>query len=208
MRRFTLSLAVLLAVCATSACRSTAPREVPVLSTARVAPDFETYVLRRVGLLPVTGQVDTGAAQMVQEELFAALSRSTPYEIVVLDPADLEEVRANDPLRSGAHRPATLIELSRRFRLDGLVFAQVTHRRTFQPLALSLHAELVTSETGQVLWASSVHLDATDERVRLGLQGFYAREHRSEDGGAGWELALLSPLRFARFAAHQIALQL
>ncbi len=208
MIRRALGLAGLCVLVALAGCRSSAPREVPVLSTARLAPDFETYVLRRVGLMPVTGQVDGPAARMVQEELFAELSRSTPYEIVVIQPGDLEEVRTSDPLRYGAHRPALLIELSRRFRLDGLVFSQVTHRRTFQPLAISMHAELVVSETGQVLWTSSVHLDATDERVRRGLEGFYAREHRAEDGGAGWELALLSPLRFTRFAAYQIALQL
>ena len=52
-----------------------------------------------------------------------------------------------------------------------------------------------------VIWSSSVHLDATDPRVVDGLKLYWGDK---EDKRA-WELALLSPERFARFAAFQVA---
>ena len=61
--------------------------------------------------------------------------------------------------------------------------------------------DMVSAETGLVIWASAVHLDATDDRVVDGLKVYYGNETQEDD----WRLALLSPERFARFAAFQVA---
>ena len=201
---FALGLALLVGL---SACKSS-PRSVIVLSTSRLAADFDTYNFQRVGVLPVEGDLEDEFAIGLQQDLYTELSRSTPYELVPLSKADLFDVQKSEPLRRGAHRPEALVEISRRYRLDGILFSHVPHRRIYPPQELSLQSELVASDTGQVVWSSSVHLDASDERVRHGLEGFFSRAHDAETGGAGWELSLLSPTRFARFAAFQIALQL
>jgi hypothetical protein len=200
--------AVALLVLATGGACKSKPREVIVLSTARVAADFDTYTLRRVGLVPIDGALDGETREALHKGLYAELSRGTPYELVPLTPADLGEVKHSEPLRRGTHRPDALIEIGRRFRLDAVVFSHVPIHRSYAPLEISLLSELVSIETGQVIWSASVHLDAKDERVRHGLEAYYAREAKAENGGTGWELALLSPARFARYAAFQIALQL
>jgi len=206
-RNFFLVVAAVIG-CVLPACKTAKPRDVIVLSTARLAADFESYRFERVGVMPLEGDLDDESARALQADLFAELSRSTPYELVTLSAADLAEVRRWDPMRTGGHVPEALVEISQRFRLDAVLFSQVPLRRIYPPLEISLAAELVASETGQVVWNAAVHLDANDERVRHGLEGYFAREHRAESGGAGWQLALLSPTRFARFAAFQIALQL
>lgn len=208
MNAVRLALLSVLLVGGLVACKSTGPRSVLVLSTSRLAADFGTYKFHRVGVLPVEGDLEDDAAVHLQQDLYTELSRSTPYELVTLSKAELFDVRKSEPLRRGAHTPESLVEISRRYRLDAILFSDVPHRRLYPPLELSLQSELVASDTGQVVWAGSVHLDASDERVRHGLEGFFSRDHDAEDGGAGWELALLSPTRFARFAAYQIALQL
>jgi hypothetical protein len=192
-------------------CQTVPPLEVPCLASARSAPDFDSYRLRRVGILPPVSAADVGRADLraLQEGLAAELARRAPLEVVLLEADDLEEVRASQPHLRGWYRPDTIIATSRRFSLDGLLFATVTHARRHPPQALGLSVDLVAAETGLVVWTSSVQLDANDPRVTQGLQVFYGRDPRrpvEDPGRMPWELALLSPERFARFGAHQIAL--
>jgi hypothetical protein len=174
----------------------------PRLASAVVSSDFETYRLRRIGLPPFRGRnlpPEQGVA--LQRALHSELSQSTPYEIVQLEDDDLAELESSDPYRRGWYKPKTIIGLSQRYSLDGILFGTVTQERFFPPQLLALQVELVSAETGLVIWSGSVDLDASDERVLDGLRLYYGVEGDDEN----WRVALLSPERFARFAAFQIA---
>jgi len=200
-RRIVLALGLgLLAACAV-------PRhlEMPYLAHAQVAPDFDTYELRRVGLLPFGGaELGAGMAEALQLSFFSEVSQAAPYEVVLLEEPDLEEVERSEPYRRGWYKPRTIIAISRRYNLDGLLFGTVTQQRTYPPQILSLQVDLVSAETGLAIWSSTVHLDAADQRVRDGLQLYY-QGARGDENAPEWTVALLSPERFARFAAFQVA---
>ena len=199
-------LAATAALVALGSCR--APRELrmPALGSAQVASDFDTYALRRVGLMPFLGDgLSPEQSHALQLALYSEISRSTPYEVLLLEPRDLDEVEESQPYRRGWYSPRTIIELSKRYRLDGVLFGTVTQQRFYPPQILSLQADLVAAETGLVIWSASVHLDAADDRVIEGLHVFYGREEDENEAAPGWELSLLSPERFARFAAFQLA---
>ncbi len=190
------ALALLAAACAASGPYATAP-----LASARVAADADTYALHRVGLVPVLGRgLDPDYAGVLHESLAAELADAAPFETVSLGPADLEEVPPSEPHRRGAYPARTILEAARRFRLDGVLIVTVSDVQMFRPLRLGLRADLIAAETGAVVWSASVALDAQTERTREGLEAFYAA-----DEGERWELSLLSPRRFARFAAHELA---
>ncbi len=143
---------------------------------------------------------------MLQATFYSELSRSTDFEIVMLDKDDLAEVPSSDPVRRGWYNTRTILGISERFKLDGLLIGTVTDLQTFHPQRLSVQFDLVSAETGLTLWSSTLHLDAGDEIVREGLQAFYSfGEGESTGNDEPWELALLSPRRFARFAAWQVA---
>ena len=112
-----------------------------------------------------------------------------------------DELEASDPHRRGWYSPRTIIGLAERYHLDALVFGTVTQERFYPPQLLALQTDLVSAETGLVLWSATVHLDASDPRVLDGLQVYYGLDEDPE----AWRVALLSPERFARFAAFQIA---
>lgn len=175
----------------------------PRLANAVVSSDFASYQLRRIGLPPFRGRnlpEEQGLA--LQRALHSELSQSTPFEIVQLEGADLAELESSDPHRRGWYKPKTIIGLSQRFSLDGILFGVVTQERFFPPQLLSLQVDLVSAETGLVIWSGKVDLDASDERVVDGLRLYYGA-HGDDD--EDWHVALLSPERFARFAAFQIA---
>ena len=191
----------------TSGCFITHDLEMPALAHAEVATDFATYDIERVGLLPVMGLGDDPRlAESFRLALQAELSRSAPYELVVLGEAELEAVEGSRPYLRGTYDPATILALSQRFQLQGFLFPTVTQHRNYPPQELGVVVELVASETGLSVWTGRLYLDANDPAVVTGLKVYYGIG--DEDAPHEWDLALLSPERFTRFAAYQLALLL
>lgn len=175
-----------------------------LLATVTVVPDFETYQLRRVGLVPFTGAIGFEQASELQAAFFAEMSASTGLEIVPLKPQDLEEVPRSEPYRRGWYRPQTIIDLARRYRLDAIFIGTVTELHTYPPQRLGVQLDLVASETGMVLWNSSIYLDAGQENVRRSVE-LWAKVALGVDDEDELHIILLSPRRFSRFAAYQLS---
>ena len=81
----------------------------------------------------------------------------------------------------------------------------MTSKRAYPPLQLTLSAEMVAADTGLVIWNAGVHLDAAHEHVREALRAFYFETWEEIEHGPDWRIALVSPGRFANFAAWQLA---
>ena len=179
------------------------PAQVDLLATAQVASDFDTYQLGRVGQVPFTGAgLDHNQRGAFQRAFFAEFPGNTPFEIVPLTAPDLAEIERSDPYRRGYYRTHTIIELARRFQLDGILIGTVTAWHPFPPQRLAVQVDLLSAETGMVIWSSAVHLDASDMVVRDNLRAWY--DSHPGEAGENWEVALLSPRRFIRFAAWQV----
>lgn len=194
-----------LALLLTTSC-VTFREEASPLSTTRIVADYETYTVRRVGLVPFTGNGLTGEeACELQTTFFTELSRRADFEIVPLTPNDLEEIPGSEPFRAGWIRPRTIIDLSRRFRLDAILIGTMTERQVFTPQRFGAQVDMIASETGVPIWSSIVHIDASDERVRYGMERWFDTSRATYKTGETWELALLSPRRFAQYAAYEVA---
>jgi hypothetical protein len=190
------------------ACVSTRQHVEP-LASSQVVPDFATYDLRRVGLLPFCGErVIEEQATALQSSFLGEIARRATFEIVPLRADDLEEIPQSQPFHAGWIQPRTVIDLARRFRLDAVMIGTVIERQYFTPQRLGVQLDMVAAETGVPIWTSTVHLDASEENVRRGVQAWCEQTRSAEESGEAWELSLLSPRRFAQFAAYQIALQL
>jgi len=171
------------------------------LAQARVSADFGTYDIHRVGMLPFGGRgVAPTRALEIQRAFHSEFTQSTPFEIVLLGERELVNLAPSDAYIRGSYDPRTIIDLSRRHNFDAIFFGTITQERFFPPQVLSLQLDLVAAETGLVVWTGSVHMDGDDPRVAQGLKTYY--------GGVddeAWQVALISPERFARFAAFQMA---
>jgi len=201
----TLSLVVALTLSATS-CQVTS-RSVESLATTRTAADRDLYSLRRIAILPVRGTaMRADDARAFEGALAAQLGTKWKAEIIPLDARDVEEVPRNESFRLGRIEPEAILKLSRRYNLDALLQATITERRAYPPQRLSVEVELTSCETGLPIWSASLRLDGASERVQNALHQWHADERRSDAGGEAWDLYLLSPLRFAEFAAAQVAL--
>lgn len=179
---------------------------VPNLARASVSSDAQSYTLRRVGLLPFQGDgLDSQTAIDMQSAFGTAAARSAAFEIVPLSAADLEEVPSSEPFRRGRIQPRTILALAQRFQLDGLLIGCVSERRVYSPQRLGLEVDLIATETGLPIWSSSVLLDASDDRVRKAVEAWHEHTRGGDESGERKDIYLLSPARFAQFAAAQVA---
>lgn len=187
-----------------SSCLTYSKEPPDLLARGRVTSDFASYTIQRVGLLPVTTDSRGGATvgdETLSEAFHAELASSTDYTIVPLTGQDLLEVEDLEPFRRGLYDPGTLLELRERFRLDALAVASVTSRRVVPPQRLGVQLDLVSCETGATLWSAGVMVDAADQATRRSLAR-WAEQYTDLETGS--ELVMLSPRRFARFAAWQL----
>lgn len=203
-----MKLGLALAACvAIGACAASEDGPLPPLARSRASSDYSSYDLRRVGLVPFRGdELDLARADELQEAFQFELSRNAEYEVVPLDERDTAEIDRDRPFERGAYRARAVAEIARRYRLDGLLFGTVTHLEAYAPQAISLELELVASETGLVIWSSTLELDAADARVRESLER-YAGQRRDAEARepANVRTTLLSPSRWMRFAASEVA---
>jgi len=189
-----------------SACSATSS-SVDVLATTRVAIDRDQYTLRRIGMLPVESAfLRADEALAFQAALATELSTRWRAEIVPLRGEDVAETPAHQSFRTGRIDPDGIVTMARRYNLDGLVAVTVTDRRAYPPQRLGLEVELTACDTGLPIWAASLRLDASQERTRGAVHAWFDAARNADSVPETWELCLLSPLRFAEFAAAQVAL--
>lgn len=182
------------------------PSTVPLMGSARITSDFSTYSIGRVGLVPFRALESTGLAAhevgIIETAFLSEFATGTPYDVVPLRGMDLAEVLPPDPFREGSYSPEAIRTLRDRYRLDALMIGTITARRVITPQILGVQMDLVSCETGATIWSSDLLLDGSRQDTRAALEVWAMRELGETHGAA---MALLSPMKFAHFAAYQTA---
>ena len=182
------------------------PATVPAIGSAEVASDFGSYSIQRVGFVPFqplhNTQIAPPEAGALETSFHAEFATATPYDIIPLDAGDLAEILPPEPFRRGWYPPEAILAIRDRYRLDAILIGSVTARRLTPPLVLGAQLDLVSCETGQTIWSSDVLLDASSESTRDALRVWAERELGEQHAAS---IALMSPRKFAHFAAFQMA---
>lgn len=178
----------------------------PVLGSAQVVADFDSYALRRVALLPLEG-IDPSLAESraLATTLGSEFAQRTGLELLVLTHAEVSEVPIMSPHRKGGFDARTIIELGKRHRLDALLVATLVERKAYPPQRIALQVDLVSTETGLSLWYGRIQADAGEGRTQRAVQAWVQQSAESQE--ADWKVVLLSPQRFYRFACYEVLRQ-
>lgn len=198
--------ALALTACVTVSC-ALIHHEPPVeLARTRSVKDYPTYSLRRVGLLPMVGAgIDARRQDEFRQAFLFEFARSAPYEVIAFSEAQVAEVDPTRPYERGVYSARTVLELSRRFRLDGLLVGAITQLEVYSPQLLAVQLDMISAETGLTIWSSSVHIDGGDRALAPNFEHFRRMQRDDPAGSADLQVTLLSPARLARFAAYEIA---
>ena len=182
------------------------PATVPAIGSAKVVSDFESYSIQRVGFVPFqplhNARITSPDANAMETSFHSEFSAGTPYDIVPLNASDLAEILPPEPFRRGWYPPEAIVAMRDRYRLDAILIGSVTARRLTPPLVFGAQLDLVSCETGQTIWSSDILLDASMATTREALEVWASRELGQKHAAS---IALMSPRRFAHFAAFQMA---
>jgi len=173
------------------------------LASATIASNFQTYSIRRVGLLRLHDDaLHRALDRAVRIEFLEASDYViTPAYTGKLTPSASPERRSGSPFSLDALPPEVLEGL------DALLVPQVIASRTRAPQVLELRLDLIACETGLTIWSATAWVDSTDNEARNRILEWQAQL----PGGSGGDDRLRvqsimeSPERLARFAVHQLA---
>jgi TolB-like protein len=176
------------------------------LARSHSASDIATYRVQRVAVVPFTGSdLTADSARDLEDGLALELAPRVSFEIVQLSAADLAEIPRAEPYRRGWYASRTLLEIAERFRVDAILVGTVREFSAYTPQRIATQVELVSCETGQIAWSSSVELDARNTRVIKAIEAWCVLERGSDNSPGDEALAYLSPAVFARFATRELA---
>lgn len=167
------------------------------------APDFNTNPPLRVLIVP-TG-TESGRYQVpVQfaEALAGAIRAEGLAEVVF--PPEIVCTMSVDRILSGQFDEFEIVNLTKAWHCDAVMFIRVNQLQAFAPLKTSVTAALVDSNESVVTFALDGNWDTTDPEI---LKGFKHYLKRGAVGASESELnlQLQSPSRMYAFVAWQIA---
>jgi hypothetical protein len=201
-----MKLAALLASTLAFAGCAASRAELEPIARARIASDYGSYDLRRVGIAPFEGALaEREHGKALQSAFAAELAGGVDFEVVPLDFDDLEETERQETLRRGRTSPEAILELARRYRLDGVVVGTVVELSSWPHARAGLEIDLLATETGMAIWSARVHADAARQSTREHLERWLEETRKDHGESEGADVWLLSSRRLVEFAAAQAA---
>ncbi len=197
--------AVLLAVVA-SACAGPRTRDSGggVVGSMHADPP-DGRPLRRVAMLPVHNETAwPDAARVVGEALDRQLAMRGRFEVLPLPP-DLRESRRFEPARpAGVVSKEVLVLAARRAQADAVLFTTVTRYHPYEPVVIGVKVDLVSTGTGDVVWAADAIWDSSLGWVEEDVERWYETRLRDRRSLEGWRTILTSARLFADYVCHSI----
>jgi hypothetical protein len=141
----------------------------------------------------------------VDEALAAALRELGRHEVVAVEREAAARLLPADPLYHDRLDGSVLLALRDALGADAVLISRLERFQSFDPCALALTAHLVDCGDGSILWSATGHLDAGRIDVQEDVRLWHGRSNGDAlPSVAGWRGVLLSPSRFARYAADRM----
>jgi hypothetical protein len=171
----------------------------------RFADGPELTLLRRVLVLPFAVDETVIADEpLIRGEFVSELQKLQRFEVVTLPPGSEEDHEITEALLRGMISTTPLVELAKRFHVDGIVTGTILQSRAYRPPVLGLRVQMISVHSGGIAWAADGLYDAGDYATRLDVMHYCATVASPDDSLHGWEMTTLSQRRFARFVAHRL----
>jgi hypothetical protein len=169
--------------------------------------EFFQSQTKRVAVLPLTTLVDGASMDfgrdLLQPVLLHELSRARQFEFVAVSSDELRLLSGRDAWSGEETFPADLFEkLRSKLGVDGVLFAQLTQFRAYEPLVVGWKIKLFDAIEPQILWAVDEVFDARVRTVAIAAQR-YAQQH-PRSGISEVQEVLLSPYQFGHYTASSV----
>lgn len=198
----------LASIVALGGCHTLPPRHLvgPLPPVPSYSLRADGIAMKRVAILPLA--YDTGIGRYLNEldAVFnAELNKTALFELVRVSREEMTEIFGFDQISSVEVLPADLlVRLQERYGVDGVLFTDITHYTPYRPISLGVRTKLVEVQNGNICWAFDYVFDSGNSNIAEDAKRYYTTNSR-KDQAVGFEgrSILLSPLRFAKYAASE-----
>lgn len=159
---------------------------------------------KRLLVLPFLETASLGDIDAIQRVFGSELMKIGLYDIVTVPPNELTRLEGRHVRLRGTYGLDDLVELSEQYGADAVLIGTVTDHRPYPPLRLGLKLEMISTQTGMVLWSADGLFDTNDRSTRSSLIQYHRNEVATSDSLMNWEVLLVSMDRFTRFVCNRI----
>ncbi|MCC6673532.1 MAG: hypothetical protein IT458_20910 [Planctomycetes bacterium] len=165
----------------------------------------EVEAVRRVMVLPFdTDAAPSADGRMVRSAFLQELAKVQAFEVVPLPDGAEHDERIYESWRHGRLSSEALVELGRRYQLDGVLMGTVTSYRPYLPPHMGLRVQLVSLHSGATVWAADAHYDASEALTIEDLRHYQGSAMATEATLHGHEINLISPRRFVAYVCYRM----
>lgn len=153
----------------------------------------------------------------VTEALFTALQKKQLFGLTIVhqdDPAwrslqlDLDSGPPTQNDTFGVPSAYTLEQLSaihKTLKCDAVLIGTVTEYHPYPRMAVGLRMKLVDLTDGRLLWALEQVWDSADKTIERRINEYFQSQMRSGFAPPPERLVVVSPLKFIKFVAYEVA---
>ena len=170
------------------------------------ADSRDIKTVRRILVLPLQiGDNIEVDERMLRSAFVRELNLLQRFQVQALPSGIDEEVAINRAFAHGGVSIPDLVELSKRYKLDGVMIGRVTSYRPWVPPHVGIEARLFSLHTGNWVWIADATFDANSAACMDDLRHYVASA--TADGSTAEEdtrMVLLAPSKFAAYACHRL----
>ncbi len=188
-----------------SACQFYRAPPLPVSYGYYLNPDKDLSVLGRVAIVELDN--DSSYPQIttdLTDALFQELQKKQLFGLTI--------VRQNNPAwRSlqldidSSYSLVQLFTIRMALKSDAVLIGTITRYQPYPNMVVGLRLKLLDLADGQLLWAIEQVWDGSDKTTEYRIKSFFRTQMRSGFEPLGEQLVIISPLKFIRFVAYEVA---
>ncbi len=138
------------------------------------------------------------------EALFQSIQKKQLFGITIIRQNDT--IYRSLQLDSGPpYNLDQLVNMRRQLNCNAILIGTVNTYQPFPHTSIGLELRLIDLADGQLLWALEQIWDATDKTTEQRIAAYYKAEMRSGLAELQEQLVMVSPLKFVKFVAYEIA---
>lgn len=194
-----------LAMFAVSGCETAPTIQPPPPFTQYTNGQFDWHRVQRVVVMPVANRSQyPRVADQFQEALVTELQRTGRFETVAA-PFDVQGPKSADVFTTGRFDEIELLNLSRRFQAQAVVFARITQYHPYDPPRLGMSLMMVSPAEASVIASVDGMWDGRDIPTTERGESYFDRTQEWPNSLFEKDLVRTSPRVFQRFVAYQVA---
>ncbi len=203
--RHLILLASVLAPLFVTGCQNTPTIPAPPPFTQYTNNEFDWNRVQRVLVMPLANRSQyPRVAESLQQALVTELQRTGRFETVAA-PFDVQGPKAADVFATGRFDEVEVLNLSRRFQAQAIVFGRITQFHPYEPPRLGMSLMMVSPAEASVIASIDGMWDARDIPTRERGESYFDRTQTWPHSMFEKDLVRSSPRVFQRFVAYQVA---